>query len=154
MSPESAPLIDPVPAPPSNGKAHAPAILVVDDTPSLLGLVRELLEGEGYRVVTTLQGRDALRLAREQRPDVVMLDVLMPEMSGWQVLAALRADADFRRTPVIVCTAYVDEALGRLAELRGPSGDTHLGLLPKPFDAEELLEVVGSVVRTTRPSSF
>ena len=72
-----------------------------------------------------------------------LLDVVMPEVSGWEVLARLRVDPAFARTPVIVCTAYVAEALGRLAELRGP--DQHLGLLPKPFELEELLEVVASV---------
>jgi CheY-like chemotaxis protein len=69
----------------------------------------------------------------------------MPEMSGWEVLAELRSDPHFQNTPVIVSTAYVAEALGRLEELRGPKGDTHVGLLPKPFDVEELIEVVGSV---------
>jgi len=82
-------------------------------------------------------------MAQEQRPDVVMLDVVMPEVSGWEVLAELRQDPAFRLTPVIVCTAYVAEAMGRLAELKGP--DQHLGLLPKPFEMEELLEVVASV---------
>ena len=119
------------------------SILVVDDTPALLDVVRTALEGEGYRVVTCLESREAVRLALQERPDVVMLNVVMPEVSGWEVLAQLRADPDFARTPVIVCTAYVAEALGRLAELRGP--DQHLGLLPKPFELEELLEVVASV---------
>lgn len=119
------------------------SILVVDDTPALLDVVRTALEAEGYRVVTCLESREAVRLAFEERPDVIMLDVVMPEVSGWEVLAQLRSDPAFARTPVIVCTAYVAEALGRLAELRGP--DQHLGLLPKPFELEELLEVVASV---------
>jgi CheY-like chemotaxis protein len=72
-----------------------------------------------------------------------MLDVVMPEVSGWEILAELRADPAFAQIPVIVCTAYVAEAMGRLAELKGP--DQHLGLLPKPFDIEELIEVVESV---------
>ena len=124
-------------------RPNAARILVVDDTPTLLDVVRSALEGEGYRVSTCLEGREAVRLARAQRPDLIMLDVVMPEVSGWEVLAQLRADPEFGRTPVIVCTAYVVEALGRLAELKGP--DQHLGLLPKPFELEELLEVVGSV---------
>lgn len=123
--------------------AAQPAILVVDDTPALLDVVRTALEHEGYRVVTCLESREAVRLAHEERPDMIMLDVVMPEVSGWEVLARLRSDAGFARTPVIVCTAYVTEALGRLAELQGP--DRHLGLLPKPFELEELLEVVASV---------
>lgn len=78
---------------------------------------------------------------------MIMLDVVMPEVSGWEVLAELRADPAFAGTPVIVCTAFVAEAMGRLAELKGP--DQHLGLLPKPFDLEELIEVVGSVTNAT-----
>jgi twitching motility two-component system response regulator PilH len=86
-------------------------------------------------------------MAQDEHPDVIMLDVVMPEVSGWEVLARLRANPAFQRTPVIVCTAYVAEAMGRLAELKGP--DQHLGLLPKPFDLEELIEVVESVTRAT-----
>jgi len=121
----------------------APRILVVDDTPALLDVIRNCLETEGYQVRTCLESRYAVDLARADPPDIIMLDVVMPEVSGWEVLAALRQDGAFKQTPVIVCTAYVAEALGRLAELKGP--DQHLGLLPKPFDVEELLEVVGSV---------
>src|ERR671936_825163 len=124
-----------------------PSILVVDDTPALLDVVRGCLEDEGFRVATCLESRNAVRLAQQERPDVIMLDVVMPEVSGWEVLARLRADPSFARTPVIVCTAYVSEALGRLAELRGP--DQHLGLLPKPFELEELSEVVASVTAAT-----
>jgi CheY-like chemotaxis protein len=82
-------------------------------------------------------------MAQKDHPDVIMLDVVMPEVSGWEVLAQLREDPAFMRTPVIVCTAYVSEAMGRLAELKGP--DQHLGLLPKPFELDELIEVVASV---------
>ena len=120
-----------------------PRILVVDDTSALLDVVRRCLRAEGYEVRTCLESRNAVAMAREQQADLIMLDVVMPEVSGWEVLAELRRDPSFRRTPVIVCTAYVAEALGRLADLRGP--DQHLGLLPKPFEIEELLEVVASV---------
>ena len=127
-----------------------PRILVVDDTPAVLDIVRKCLEGEGYYVATCLESRHAVRMAQEEHPDVIMLDVVMPEVSGWEVLALLRDWPEFKLTPVIVCTAYVEEALGRLAELKGP--DQHLGLLPKPFDLDELIEVVGSVTAATLPS--
>jgi CheY-like chemotaxis protein len=128
----------------------APRILVVDDTPALLDVIRKCLEEEGYHVRTCLESRNAVRMAQEDRPDVIMLDVVMPEVSGWEVLASLRTDPSFRRTPVIVCTAYVAEAIGRIEELKGP--DQHLGLLPKPFELEELLEVVESVTSATLKS--
>jgi len=128
-----------------------PRILVVDDTPMLLDIVRKTLEDEGYDISTCLESRYAVQMALERRPDVIMLDVVMPEVSGWDVLAELRTHERFARTPVIVCTAYVAEAMGRLAELKGP--DSHLGLLPKPFDLDELIEVVASVTQAALSSS-
>src|SRR6202011_2827440 len=110
-------------------------------------VIRRCLESEGYCVRTCLESRHAVRMAREEPPDVIMLDVVMPEVSGWEVLAELRADPAVGNTRVIVCTACVAEARGRLAELKAP--DQHLGLLPKPFDLEELIEVVGSVTNAT-----
>jgi CheY-like chemotaxis protein len=125
----------------------APRILVVDDTPALLDVVRECLEDEGYHVRTCLESRHAVQMAREDPPHVIILDLVMPEVSGWDVLASLRTDPAFQRTPVIVCTAYVADAVGRLEELKRP--DQHLGLLPKPFEIEELIEVVASVTAAT-----
>ena len=132
---------------PSVTVTSMPRILVIDDTPALLDVIRACLESQGYRVRTCLESRHAVQMAREEPPDVIMLDVVMPEVSGWEVLAELRLDPAFKKTPVIVCTAYVAEAMGRLAELKGP--DQHLGLLPKPFELEELIEVVGSVTAAT-----
>src|SRR5438105_7216425 len=114
------------PAEPSVTVTAAPRILVVDDTPALLDVVRKCLEDEGYHVRTCLESRHAVQMAREDPPDVIMLDVVMPEVSGWDVLASLRTDPAFRRTPVIVCTAYVEEASGRPHALEGPA--QHLGL--------------------------
>ena len=128
----------------------SPRILVIDDTPALIDVIRKALESEGYAVRTCIESRLAVEMARADPPDVIMLDVVMPEVSGWEVLASLRSDGSFKQTPVIVCTAYVAEALGRLAELKGP--DQHLGLLPKPFELEELIEVVGSVTAATLSS--
>jgi twitching motility two-component system response regulator PilH len=132
---------------PSVTVTSTPRILVVDDTPALIDVIRDCLEEAGYHVRTCLESRYAVQMAEEEPPDVIMLDVVMPEVSGWEVLARLRANPAFQRTPVIVCTACVAEAMGRLAELKGP--DQHLGLLPKPFDLEELIEVVESVTRAT-----
>ena len=128
---------------PSVTVTSAPRILVVDNTPTLLDVIRKALEEDGYRVRTCLESRYAVEMAQEEPPDVIMLDVVMPEVSGWEVLAELRMDPAFGRTPVIVCTAYVSEAMGRLSELKSP--DQHLGLLPKPFELEELIDVTGSV---------
>ena len=92
-------------------------ILVVDDTPSLLDLVRDLLETEGYAISTCLLSREALRLARRFRPDLVILDIVMPEISGWDVLKLLRKDHLLQHVPIVICTAWAEEA----AEDSGPT---------------------------------
>jgi CheY-like chemotaxis protein len=127
-------------------------ILVVDDSPVMLDLMRSALEEAGFRVNTCLRSVDAVRLAGAEPPDAILLDIVMPELSGWEVLAKLREDPTLAAIPVIVCTADVEQALGRLAELRGPSGHGEVGLVPKPFDLDELLEVVSSV--TNRPPAM
>lgn len=113
-------------------------VLIVDDTPIVLDVVRELLEANGYEVATCLLSREALAMARRFGPDLVMLDIVMPELSGWDLFALLRADPAFARVPIVVCTAWAEEAAGRMRELRAP----HLWLLPKPFDADDLIDTV------------
>ena len=117
-------------------------ILVVDDTLSLLDLIRDLLSGEGHDVTTCLLAREAYPLALRLRPDIVMLDIVMPEVSGWEVLDRIRRDPRLARTPIVICTAWAEQAAARMRELRQP----HLWLLPKPFDADELIDTIGEAL--------
>jgi PAS domain S-box-containing protein len=87
-------------------------ILVVDDDEQVLELMRWQLTKEGYRVVTAINGAEALRLAKEYRPAAITLDVLMPGMDGWQVLELLKADPLLASIPVIMCTIVDDENKG------------------------------------------
>lgn len=122
-------------------------VLVVDDTLSLLDLVRDTLQPAGYAVSTCLIAREAFQLARRVRPDLVMLDIVMPEVSGWDVLDYLRKDDLLRRIPIVICTAWAEQAAARMRELSEPD----LWLLPKPFDADELLETVAEALKAGRP---
>jgi CheY-like chemotaxis protein len=117
-------------------------ILVVDDTLSLLDLIRDLLSGEGHDVTTCLLAREAYPLALRLRPDIVMLDIVMPEISGWEVLDRIRRDPRLARIPIVICTAWAEQAAARMRELRQP----HLWLLPKPFDADELIDTIGEAL--------
>jgi twitching motility two-component system response regulator PilH len=119
--------------------------LIVDDTPTVLDVVRELLEGNGYEVATCLVSRKAMAMARRFGPDLVMLDIVMPELSGWDLFALLRADPAFARVPIVVCTAWAEEAAGRMRELQAPD----LWLLPKPFDADDLFATVTEALEAT-----
>lgn len=117
-------------------------VLVIDDTLAMVDLIREMLRMAGHEVHVCLVSSRALAMIASVEPDVVILDIVMPEVSGWDILAALRADPRTQRLPVIICTAWAEIAAGRLRERPDPSA----WLLPKPFDQAELLELVRGAV--------
>ncbi|MCA9441470.1 MAG: response regulator, partial [Candidatus Omnitrophica bacterium] len=87
-------------------------ILVIDDDPAVTDLMSRYLEREGYNVRVAYTGKEGLELAREERPDVITLDVLMPEMDGWTVLDALKKDPSLSEVPVIMLTFLDDQQKG------------------------------------------
>jgi DNA-binding response OmpR family regulator len=114
-------------------------ILVADDKANVRNLVREYLEAEGFRVVIAANGREALYAARAEKPDLILLDIMMPEMSGYDFLKTYRRE---RETPVILLTAKLDET------------DKVLGLelgaddyVTKPFGMKELVARIHAVLR-------
>jgi DNA-binding response OmpR family regulator len=114
-------------------------ILVVDDQPSVRTLLKDYLTSQGYRVVTANDGQDALFVARHERPNLVLLDIMMPKMDGYQFLSAFRRE---NQVPVIVLSAKEEET------------DTVLGLelgaddyVIKPFRMRELLARVRAALR-------
>src|ERR1044071_4574362 len=90
----------------------ASTILVIDDDPTVHDLMLRFLTKEGFRVAIAADGREGVRLARELKPDLITLDVLMTEMDGWSVLTALKADPDIADIPVIVLTMFDDKQMG------------------------------------------
>ncbi len=122
----------------------AKRVLVVDDEARLVSLVRGYLEQENYEVASAGDGREALILTRQFNPDIIVLDLMMPEMDGWEFLRLLRRERD---TPVIMLTARVEEA-DRIAGLEMGADD----YLTKPFSPRELVARVRAVLRRTQPS--
>jgi len=127
-----------VTAPPSAGQR----ILVVDDEPDITALVAYHLAKASYRVTTAANGRDALRAAREERPDLIVLDLMLPGLSGYEVLAELRRQEETKDIGVIVLTARKEEP-DRIKGLSLGADD----YLPKPFSPPELVLRVGAVLR-------
>jgi putative two-component system response regulator len=120
-------------------------VLVVDDyEPNLRGLGK-LLERADYRVLTATNGRDALDVVKRERPDLVLLDVLMPGISGLDVCAELKRSAETRLTPVVLISG-AQERQTRLAGLDAGADD----FLNKPIDPEELQTRVRSLMRLKR----
>src|SRR5436189_6336489 len=117
-------------------------ILVVDDEPDITALVAYHLAKEGYRVTTAGTGADALRSAREERPDLVVLDLMLPGHSGFEVLAELRRRDETRDVGVLLLTARKDEP-DRIKGLSLGADD----YLAKPFSPKELVLRVGAILR-------
>jgi CheY-like chemotaxis protein len=112
-------------------------VLVCDDTASLRELVSEALAEGGYTIVEARDGDESLELARRVRPDLIVLDVVMPGRSGFDVLAELRKSPALARTPVVVCTASARAIDRDLARTLGIDRFLH-----KPFSPLELASVV------------
>src|SRR5689334_5039595 len=115
-------------------------VLVVDDEPAILQFTRRALESEGYTVLTAGDGAEGLRMATEQIPDLIILDLAMPKLSGTGVLAALMAEDPHQR--VLMLSAVGDvEARVRCLDLGA------VDFLPKPFAVAEFLARVRSRLR-------
>ena len=114
-------------------------ILVVDDEVNLRDMVRLYLEREGYRVVEAGNGRDALFVARYEKPDLVLLDLMMPEMGGYDFIRRFTKESD---TPIIVLTAKLEES-DKVVGLELGADD----YVTKPFGIQELIARVRAVLR-------
>jgi DNA-binding response OmpR family regulator len=120
-------------------------ILVVDDKANVRTLLREYLSEEGFRVLTAANGKEALFVARQEKPNLIVLDIMMPEMGGYDFIRAYRKEAE---TPIILLTAKLEET------------DKVLGLelgaddyVTKPFGMREMLARIRAVLRRTGRSA-
>jgi DNA-binding response OmpR family regulator len=114
-------------------------IMVVDDEPRLVSVVEAYLEQEGFEVATASNGQDALFAARETKPDLIILDVMMPEMDGYEFMRAHRREAE---TPIILLTAKVEDD-DKVIGLELGADD----YVTKPFRPRELVARVRAVLR-------
>lgn len=120
----------------------AKRILVVDDEKKIVAIVKAYLEREGFKVTSAYDGRAALGLARRQPPDLVVLDLMLPEISGWDVCRTLRKDSD---VPIIMLTAR-DETTDKIVGLELGADD----YVTKPFDPKELVSRIKVVLRRSQ----
>ena len=120
-----------------------PKILIVDDEPDVLLTLRMILEAEGFDPLLAADGETALRRVDDERPDLVVLDIMMPVLDGWFVLAELGGRAT--RPAVVVCSAKSGESdRVRAAELGADEYVT------KPFEPDDLVEVIRTLLATAR----
>jgi len=111
-----------------------PRILIVDDEPDLLSVLRFGLEVDGFDVIEASDGEQGLNLARENSPDLIVLDLMLPRMDGYKVCRALKFDERYRRIPVFILSARSGDVDRRLALELGADA-----YVTKPYDMRDLV---------------
>jgi PAS domain S-box-containing protein len=118
---------------------YSPLVLVCDDDPTMLTELRKILEKGGYRVITVDRGEEAINQAVSQHPDVILLDLLMPDMNGWETMALLKECSDTKNIPIVICSVYK-------ASKNNPSNADFADWLSKPVQENSLLNSLKKVV--------
>ena len=121
-------------------------ILVVDDEEHIVMILKDSLEFSGFQVVTAYNGEEALEMVEKGRPDLIVLDIGMPKLDGWQVCRQLKADFRTKKIPIIMLTARS----AQIEELRGWESGAD-DYLTKPCDYKVLLEKIESFLPKTKP---
>lgn len=122
-----------------NADAHT--ILIVEDESDVSEILAFSLRREGYRVLTAGEAAEGLAVAKAERPDAILLDVMMPGISGWEMLERLRAHEDTRDIPVIMCTVLAEPRF-----LEKAAEHNAAGYIRKPFRTEAVLRTIRGVL--------
>lgn len=115
-------------------------IMIVDDEPTTLQVVKDLFNSEGYKVITASGGKDALKILKKSKIDLILLDIMMPDMDGWDVCEKIKADKNTEKIPIVFLTAKddpVSKSMGSLASM---------DYVTKPFDNKDLIQRVKRVI--------
>ncbi len=115
-------------------------VLVVDDDPVVIRLVKEILKNQGYTVETAKDGIDAMVLVKKERPDLIVLDIMMPELNGYDVLRTLKFADEYKDIPVLLLTAREQELDKRIGEMMG------IDYLQKPVNREAFIEKIQNII--------
>lgn len=122
----------------TNGKV----VVCIEDEPEMIDLVKLILSRKGYQVVGAMGGREGLEAIQNEKPALVLLDLMMPDMDGWEVYQKMKADEQTKNIPVIVVTAKA-QSIDKVLGLHIAKVDDYI---TKPFGPQELLESVEQVL--------
>ncbi|MBI3360428.1 MAG: response regulator [Chloroflexi bacterium] len=125
-----------------------PYILITDDDPDILENLLTILGSRPYRLATARDGKQCLALIKEERPDLLILDLLMPRMDGWGVIRELRSDTENADLPIMVLTTVIEDASRRRYELEVGLAMDVQDYVQKPARPAELLQRVEKLLKT------
>jgi CheY-like chemotaxis protein len=134
--------------PPRSEESMNGRVLIIEDDPVVIQSTSMVLQTVGCHVEAALGGQEGLTKAREVSPDLILLDIMMPDLDGWQVLQKLKSEDETREIPVVIFTAY-EVARGREGILERGA----IGLVQKPFEPEELIDIVRRNIPQSDPVS-
>ena len=120
-------------------------VVCIEDEPEMIDLVRLILGRKGFEVIGADGGIEGLEKVRTEKPDLVLLDLMMPDMDGWEVYQQIKADPDLRDIPVVVVTAKA-QSIDKVLGLHIAKVDDYI---TKPFGPQELLESVEKILGLT-----
>ena len=126
--------------------AEKARILLVDDEPSIVKMVGKRLEVEGYEVLVAMDGQEALKKAQTEAPTLVILDLMLPKLNGYEVCTMLKQDARYQQIPIIIFSAKSQEKDEKLGMECGANA-----YVRKPFKAQELLEQIRALITGSAP---
>ena len=118
------------------------SILIVDDDPDILDGIFVILESQDYHLRTASDGLQCLKLLKEEVPDLLILDLLMPRMDGWGVIREVRTDSRYANMPIMVLTTVIEDASRRRYELETGQAMDIQAYIEKPAKPGELLDMV------------
>lgn len=124
--------------------AKTKSILCIEDEAEMIDLMRLILGRRGYEVRGAASGAEGLKMIREQKPDLILLDLMMPEMDGWEVYQQIKAEERTKNIPVVVVTAKA-QSIDRVLGLHIAKVDDYIA---KPFSPQELLNSVERVLKS------
>lgn len=116
-------------------------ILIIEDDPDIIGLLRYRLEHKGFEVITAQTGNEGLRLAEERRPDLITLDINLPEVNGFTICSMLKGNEEYKHIPIIMLTARDEESDHVFFENMAPEA-----YITKPFEVDDLLAKINEFV--------
>ncbi len=118
-------------------------ILCIEDEPEMIDLIRLILERKGFEVLGAVGGQEGLDAIRREKPDLVLLDLMMPDVDGWEVYRQMKADEELQNTPVVVVTAKA-QSIDKVLGLHIAKVDDYV---TKPFGPGDLAESVDRVLK-------
>jgi CheY-like chemotaxis protein len=121
-------------------------IMIVDDEPDIIYIIRRILEGAGYEVSEALSGEECLERLKEERPDLILMDVMMPGIDGWEATKKIKENEDTKDIPVIMLTVKREEE-DMSKSFQYSHSDAHVG---KPIVREKLLNTIEWVLKTKK----